>query len=69
MYYYNQDCFTGGITGNMTKDRDFCLGIKFGFRGKCIIYDIWKCILLSFIATVAPVLGTKYFPSLQITMY
>lgn len=38
--YYNQDCFTGGITGNMTKDRDFCLGIKFGFRGKCIIYDL-----------------------------
>lgn len=32
MYYYNQNCFTGGITGNMTKDRDFCLGIKFGFR-------------------------------------
>lgn len=40
MYYYNQDCFTGGITGNMTKDRDFCRGIKFGFRGKCIIYDL-----------------------------
>lgn len=42
MYYYNQDCFTGGITGNMTKDRDFCLGIKFGFRGKCISFMTYE---------------------------